>query len=87
MQDVPLLHFKKKSKRNKIGFSLQLKPNNILIKQSPNAHSCLTATECSKAKRYEPHTLSSGQRVLNGANTTTATHRPLCEEWLQLKKI
>ena len=28
MQNVPLLHFKKRSKRNNIGFSLQLKPNN-----------------------------------------------------------
>ena len=32
------LHFKKRSEHNKIGFSWQLKPNNILIKQSPNAH-------------------------------------------------
>lgn len=51
-RNVRSTHAHKSVKRNKIGFSLQLKPNNILIKQSPNAHipslagkSCIWANE------------------------------------------
>lgn len=70
MQNVRSLHFKKRGEHNKIGFSLQLKPNNILIKQSPNAHipslagkSANGLTE-NKAPRTQPPLVG---RVLKGA--------------------
>ena len=62
------LHFKKRSEHKKIGFSWQLKPNNILIKQSPNAHiPSLAGKSCIWANEEQPsaHLPSARERFKN----------------------